>query len=304
MNGDVVQLKILALDIGGTEVKSVMFDENGPIGEVMRAPSRTEKDTQPFVTGASVAKLYSGYDYVAVSATGQIDMAKNTLMFSYSLPSDAEGLNYPIGAIVEEMAGKPAFVINDSNAATLAESRFGAGRDYDSMLCLTYGTGVGGGIILNRELFLGTRGIAGEVGHLPIHAGSDLRCGCGHYGCYESYASTTALLRMAREFIPELKNGRELFVQADEDERLQQVISRWVDEIVEGLCALCYMFNPPCIVLGGGVMEQPRLIPMIRERFKERIIPTFSKVDIVPAKLGNKAGLYGAYAYAMSRLGM
>ena len=195
-------MKILALDIGGTEIKSVMFDENGQVGEVMRTPSRNEKESSIFVNGAAVTKMYSGYDCVAVSATGQIDTAKNTLLFSYGTPSDAEGLNYPIGEIIEAAAGKPAFVLNDSNAATLAESRFGAGKDYDSLVCITYGTGVGGGIVLGRELFLGTRGIAGEVGHLPIHAGSDRVCGCGHNGCYESYASTTALLRMAREIIP------------------------------------------------------------------------------------------------------
>lgn len=297
-------MKILALDIGGTEVKSVMFDEHGKIGEVLRTPSRTAGEESVFVNGAEVTRLYSGYDYVAVSTTGQICMEKQTLMFLYNTPTDAEGLNYPIGAIIEEKAGKPTFVLNDSNAAALGESRFGAGVGYDSLICLTYGTGVGGGIILNGQLLLGSRGIAGEVGHLPIHAGSGYVCGCGHQGCYETFASTSALLRSARGIMPELKDGRELFALAGGDSRLQKVISDWVDEIVEGLCALCYIFNPPCIVLGGGVMEQPSLIPMIRERFAARIIPTFSKVDLVPAKLGNQAGLYGAYSYTLSQLGL
>ena len=127
-------------------------------------------------------------------------------------------------------------------------------------------------------------------------------CGCGRRGCYERYAATTALLHSARKVRPELENARQLFALAEEDLALQRVIRAWVREIVEGLCTLVYIFNPDCIVLGGGVMEREDVLEMVRKRFYKRVIPTFSRVELLPAQLGNKAGMYGALAYAKQQM--
>lgn len=294
-------MRIVALDIGGTVVKSALF-EDGRLLEIKEAPSVTETESCIEVNAAMLANTYSDFDAVGVAITGQIDTEKQTRLFVYGMPTDAEGAGYPAGKILADNIGKPVFLINDANAAAVGEAIWGAGKSYDSVILLTYGTGVGGGIVMNGKVFGGKRGIAGEFGHMVIHAGGKRVCGCGKRGCYESYASTTALVKSAQKFDPSITNGKEFFAKYNGDPNLKKVFDKWVADIVEGLCSITYIFNPPCIILGGGVMEREDVLNSVRRKFLKRVIPTFSRVDIIPAKLKNRAGLYGAYAYACERL--
>jgi glucokinase len=291
-------VRILTMDIGGTMIKSSMFDDKGCISDVRETPSRTVNESSLIVNAVSVADGYADFKAVGIAMTGQIDPRNQTLLFEYGKRTTAAGAGIPIGQMLSDAIKKPVFLLNDANAAALGEAKFGAGTEYDDFICLTYGTGVGGGIILGSRLYTGRRGIAGEFGHMVIHAGSGKLCGCGRRGCYEAYASVTALLKNAKRIQTDIRDGKDLFDQARQQPELRRVIFSWIREIVEGLCTLCYIFNPPCIILGGGIMERPEVIEMVRKRFVERIIPTFSQVNILPALLGNQAGLYGAYAYA------
>ena len=169
-------------------------------------------------------------------------------------------------------------------------------------LCLTYGTGVGGAIIRDHKIYTGHSGVAGEMGHMVTHKGGRL-CGCGNRGCYEQYASTTALVRSAKRLYPSIENAKNIFDIPQQDPALKRVIRSWENEIVAGLLTLTYIFNPSCMVLGGGVMEQESVLEQVRRRFYKSVIPTFSGVDILSAELGNNAGMFGAALYARQSFG-
>lgn len=292
-------MRILTLDIGGTAIKSAIMDNTKQLSDIRITPSHTVDPELLIQKAVGVAKKYEDFDVLSVSMTGQIDDEAQTVLFQYN--KERRKIEFPAGKRLHDALKCSTFLLNDSNAAALGEAIFGAGQAYKDFLCLTYGTGVGGGIIWNSELFRGHRGIAGEIGHMVVHAGGRL-CGCGHRGCYEQYASATALLRMAKRINPKLENARQLFEAANQDLALQRVIQKWIGEIVEGLCTLTYIFNPACFILGGGVMERDDVLEQVRAQFYERVIPSFLRVDILRAQLGNQAGMFGAAAFAIQQL--
>ncbi len=293
-------MRILALDVGGTAVKSAIVNKDGTLCDIRLSPSGSIGASDLTQSAISVIKQYDGFDVVAVSMTGQIDNKTQKTLASFN-GKELERACFPVGELLREAAECPVFVLNDANAAALAEALYGAGKNHADFLCLTYGTGVGGGIIQNGRLLTGRRGVAGEMGHIVTHVGGR-PCNCGRRGCYQQYASTTALVREAQKLCPELKNAKELFENLKNEPRLQGVVDDWVKEIVEGLCSLAYTFDPTCFVLGGGVMERDDVLQTVREQFKKRIMPSFSDIEIKKAELGNTAGMVGIAAYATSEL--
>ena len=293
-------MKILVLDVGGTAIKSALIDEADQLYDIRLSTSSSEPEER-IQKVISLAKAYSEFDAVSCAMCGQIDDQKGEVLFRYHRSSSDQQAAFPAGKILQAALGCPVFLLNDCNAAALGEAYFGAGEKENRFLCLTYGTGVGGAIIENRELYSGSCGIAGEVGHMITHKGGR-PCGCGGRGCYEQYASTTALLRNAKKHYPHLENAKQLFALAQEEAALQKIIRAWEGEIVTGLLTLSYIFNPSCIILGGGVMERTDVIEQIRRQFAQSVIPTFGDLQILPARLGNQAGLFGAAVYARQRL--
>ncbi|MBQ3556428.1 MAG: ROK family protein [Oscillospiraceae bacterium] len=286
----------LALDVGGTAVKAALIDRNNQISNLREFPS--EPGPAPVLVEHALAAVqaYDNYDVLAVSMTGQIDHVTQTVRFRSNL-QPGERPEYPVGQVLHRAVGKPVFVLNDANAATLGEGCFGAARGCRNFLCLTYGTGVGGGIVLNGSLLTGRRGIAGEIGYMVTHVGG-LPGKYNQDGAYQQYASTTALVREGRKVVPELENARQLFDLLPAKPALQCVVDGWVDEIAEGLRSLTYIFDPECFVLGGGVMERQEVLDRVRDRFCANDSPFMKDVRLVRAQLGNRAGLYGAAAYA------
>lgn len=120
-------------------------------------------------------------------------------------------------------------------------------------------------------------------------------CGCGKRGCYEQYGSTTALIREAKKVNPDCTNGRQLFEMIEHgDKRLYEVFDNWTNEIALGIASLIHIFNPPCVILGGGIMEQELSIKLVSEKVQQHIMDSYSGVKILRSEFGNKAGLYGA----------
>ena len=187
----------------------------------------------------------------------------------------------------------PVAVENDVNAAALGEAFFGAARDVEDFLCVTLGTGVGGAVVIGRRIYGGADGVAGEVGHMVTHPGG-LPCACGQRGCYEQYASASALVRSAQTLDACYTSGRAIFADLDRREGLRHVVDAWIDEVLVGLTTLTHIFNPRLFVLGGGVAEQPYVLGALRERLPGRLIPSYRGVRLVGAQLGNMAGAYGA----------
>lgn len=284
-------MRIAVIDIGGTSIKSGIWEKE----EIKES---RETDTNARLGGAHVMQTvleildsYQDFQAVGISTAGQVDSDQGMIVYANENIPGYTGTR--IKEIIEDKYHVPAAVQNDVNSAAIGEAFYGAGKGHKDFLCLTYGTGVGGAIIMNGEIYTGAGYSAGEFGGIVTHPderepGRDM-----FSGCYEKYASTTALVGRVREKFPELKNGREIFARLEQPE-ICELVEQWIDEIVYGLTSLVHIFNPSLIVLGGGIMEQPYVVGSVEKKLREQIIPSFLNVDILPAKLGNKAGMLGA----------
>lgn len=299
---------ILGIDIGGTAVKMCLADRDGHIRARHEASVSFDGYATPILTTV-LAEMRAFLDQegilpegVGVSAAGQIDTATGTVIGTNGMIPGYEGS--PIGEAVSRALGVPCYVLNDANAAALGESFVGAARGVKNALMLTLGTGVGGGIILDGRVFGGARGIAGEMGHFTLH-GSGLHCTCGKRGCFELYASTTALIRRAcAETGEDGLDGRAVFDRAEAGEpAMLAVLDAWIGDIAEGITGLVHIFNPEMVLIGGGVSSREHLlIAPLRRRVLAGTMPRFAEgLRLERAALGNDAGMIGAVKYYMDR---
>ena len=292
---------ILSIDIGGTAVKMGLVDETGAIHARHEASVCYDQYQTPILTTvlreakAFLARENAAIEGIGVSATGQVDDQLGAVIGTNGKIPHYEGS--PIKQEMEAAFGVPAFVLNDANAAALGECFAGRAKGMSNVLMITLGTGVGGGIVLGGRIFGGTRGIAGELGHIPLYA-DGIPCACGSRGCYESYAATTALVRLAKEATGEAEmNGRIVFERAGRgDSVMLRVLDRWIGDIAAGLVGLIHTFNPQMVLIGGGVSAQEKLlINPLRERVIKTCMPRFGEcLQLEAATLGNDAGIIGA----------
>ena len=292
-------MKILVFDIGGTSIKyGVCIDDQ--LQEVKETPTNASLGGRHIVeTLISLIKEQSDYDAIGISTAGQVNSKEGFIIYANQNIPNYTGTQ--IKKELEELFHVPVTVENDVNAAAMGEAIYGAGKDYKQFLMLTYGTGVGGATVTDKEVYYGSSYSASEFGAIITH--SDVRLAGNDYfdGCYEKYASTTGLVKMAMEYNPELNNGRKIFENLD-DPKVNEILDRWVDEIMLGLATLTHIYNPPCIILGGGIMVQPLIMKKIEEKKSRFIMPSFAHVNLIPAALGNSAGLLGANYLASKNL--
>ncbi len=295
--------RILALDIGGTAIKAALFSENNAVLWKEEAPSHGRQGAARMLSAVEslISRCPHSYAAMGVSTTGQVDSHAGRIVFASDNVPGYTGVE--LRAWLMERFHVPVAVENDVNAAALGEAYFGAGRGEKDFLCLTYGTGVGGAIIMNDEIYSGARGIAGEFGHMIIHP-DGLPCTCGLRGCYEQYASAGALVRAAAAMCPKVTSGRALFRLMKRNAALQDVVNQWVEEVLHGIASLVHIFNPSLIVLGGGVMGQQYVLNRLNLRFRDHVMDSFSDVRLVQAQLLNMAGAHGALMLARKALMM
>ncbi|MGB4590298.1 MAG: ROK family protein [Clostridiaceae bacterium] len=286
-------MRILCADVGGTSIKLGISDEYGVITEFKEVPTESIKGGN-YVMEKLIASLseYEDFESIGISTAGQVDRLNGSIIYANENIPGYTGMQ--VKKILEEKFNKQVEVENDVNCAGLGEARFGSGKDFSNFLCLTYGTGIGGSIILNHEVFRGSFGLAGEFGHIVTHP-DGLPCNCGHFGCYEVYASTTALVREAMRMDNEVVNGRVFFdkIHAN-DEQMVKILDNWAKEVAYGLVSLIHIFNPQAIVLGGGILEQETALERIEYHTRKLTMDSFQQVRFIKASLGNKAGLLGA----------
>ena len=291
-------MKILAFDIGGTEIKYALCDEYFNLSDQKAVPTNAQEGGKAIISRVvEIIKSYDGIDRVGISTAGQVNSSKGEIIFASDNIPNYTGTK--IKETVETETGIPTAVENDVNCAALGEALFGAAKGYSDFICLTYGTGIGGGIFINGELYRGTAFAAGEVGHLITHAGGR-KCTCGGEGCYEAYASAKALVKSAEKLLSRPVNGKKVFECFDNPE-IRKLIDGWIDEIVIGLKSLIYIFNPSLIVLGGGIMNENYIIDEINIKLQSSLMLSFKNVKAVKAASGNSAGKLGA-AYLASKI--
>lgn len=287
-------MKICVLDIGGTAIKAGIC-EDGNLSDLREFP------TEAKLGGAHVAaraqeiigayRKEHAFSRIGISTAGQVDPVQGSIIWANENIPGYTGMR--LKDMMEEKFQIPAAVENDVNAAALGEAVFGAGRGMRDFACLTYGTGVGGALFLGGKLYSGSSFSAGEFGAIVTHPEERDPQKDYFSGCYEKYASATALVQRARALDASLTDGRVIFSRKEEP-AVAAVIDAWIGEIVYGLITIIHMTNPGGVILGGGVMEQPCVLEKIRERLYENIMPSFRGVELKKAELGNRAGMLGA----------
>lgn len=280
-------MNILAIDIGGTMIKYGLVSSDGEILSTDKIETEAEKGLENILNKIdNIFKRYKENNPVgiAVSGTGQINGIIGKVIGGNPIIPNWIGTN--LVKILEKKYNLPAVLENDVNCVALGEKWIGAGKDLSNFICLTIGTGIGGGIILNNQLFRGENFVAGEFGHTLIKKGE-----------LEQFASTTALIRLVKERTGKILNGKEIFdLEKKEIVEYQEVISEWIENLTDGLSSIIYCFNPANIILGGGVIEQGEaLINRVKNSLFKKIGLQFKeKLNIIQAKLGNNAGMIGA----------
>lgn len=316
---------VLAVDIGGTKIITAIISGDGRVAARDRCLTLAAGGVSSVID-----RLFSAVDKlldlnnmeppqlggISLAAAGAIDSGRGLITVSPNLPGWRD---VPLGDMVRERYRIDVFLVNDASAAALGEHRFGAGRGISNLVLLTLGTGIGGGIVINDELYLGACGSAAEIGHMVIDIDGP-GCACGNNGCLEALASGTAVARDAvgrigqgeRSSLTEMVDGAIESITAEQvgaaaqngDSLALDVISRAGTYLGIGMANLVNIFNPEMIILGGGMaglgglfMEPARCV------VDERAFPVSAQaVRIVTAQLGEEAGVYGAAAFAFERI--
>lgn len=300
----------VGIDIGGTKIAGGVVDDEGNIVEKLRVD--TPEDTRALADAVvdMTRHFASGYDIdaVGVAAAGFIDRDRAIVIHAPNI----DWHNEPLKATLESRIDVPVIIENDANAAGWAEFRFGAGRDVEHMVMLTMGTGVGGAVVLDGQLFRGGHGIAGELGHTRFIR-DGFPCGCGQNGCLEQYASGRALQREANTIADGGGIGAELAaLRAEKGTISGPAVSRLVlagdpgaiealRRVATALGEACGGFqavlDPELFVIGGGVAQLGEdLLAPVRIAY-ETSLPGYGErpvAEFAIAQLGNDAGLIGA----------
>ncbi len=309
--------KRIGIDVGGTNVKIALVDEGKiiysnsvptyakmgyeytvnnikqAIKDLMKETNTEAKDIQGI-----------GFDF-----PGQVDCKTGVVKLAPNIPG---WVNVPIAQMIEEEFNIPTRIDNDVRCAALGELKFGAGRGCENFICITVGTGIGSGIVINGKVVRGASNAAGELGHIKLQMQGGPICGCGDTGCLEAFASGPSIVAMAQDYIRGGKStkfremaaaeGGEItpYMVAKAAEAGDPVAKRIFEIVGEyigiGLTSVINLLNPEKVIIGGGVAEAGDLLfDPIRRTIKERaMVVAGEAVEIVPAELGNSAGVIGA----------
>ena len=310
----------IGVDVGGTKVLGGVVDESGTVVKTARRDTPGEGGAALTQAIADVAKeLMAQFtvDSVGVSAAGFVSSDRKTMLATPNIAGwNGVDLDYQLTSLI----GLPVVIENDANAAAWGEARFGAGRGKRHMLMLTVGTGIGGGIVVNGELYRGAFGTAAEIGHIRVVPEGHL-CGCGARGCFEQYGSGNALMRHAREAIaasPDIARN----ILARGDGTLEGLTGKAITDAARdgdavalaafnttaqwlgaGIATLSVILDPECVVIGGGVIDAGDILLEPTRAAMVRYMPFAGKhpyPEIIGAQLGNEAGLVGVADLARS----
>lgn len=306
---------IVGIDVGGTSIKMGLFNTNDELIDKTSFNTRTVEylidDIYDNIkelfnnNGLSLESLKG----IGIGFPGHVDGSIGTVVYSNNLIAH----NFEIVKLLKERINTFIRISNDANVAALGEYHFGKGKDYKNIVFVTLGTGIGGGIIIDGHMLEGKNGAGAEIGHMVISTNGQL-CNCGRRGCFETYASATALIRNARVAMinnpnsllwkvvdkPEKLDGMAFFdALAMNDKVAHIVFEQYVEDLAEGLTNLANIFRPDAIILGGGISYRgDSLMEPLQNRLAKMIYggQWNARVELMVSTLKNDAGIYGAYA--------
>ena len=308
---------VIGVDLGGTNLRTAIVNSDGVILDKRKEATQAVDGWMKVVArlidnikrqleiGAQMgSKVFA----VGVGAPGVILVDKGVVVKSPNFP---DWNNLPLKSELEKALNIPVFIENDANAAALGEKWRGAGQNIRSMIHLTLGTGVGGGIILDNKIWHGADGMAGEIGHMTLIP-DGRQCGCGNTGCLEMYASARGIVQSFREELEKQKlhtaealkevTSEKVYQAAREGDAVARRVMKDMGRMLGiGIASLINIFNPERVVIGGGVKDAwPLFIGATHEEIMKRAfqVPA-ERTEIVPSSLGDDAGMVGAAAVAL-----
>lgn len=300
----------VGIDLGGTGIKTAAVDEQGQILSIIEVHTPVDQGA----SGVLDAMAQTARDAVAQAQLPWIDVqgvgvgVPGFIDFETGIVEEAVNLGWEHVDVAGELRDRlhvPIYLDNDANAAAYGESWVGGGQGYREVLCITLGTGVGGGIVLHDRILHGSNGMAGEIGHMIIDA-NGRHCNCGNKGCLETVSSATGMVATARDLIaagettmmPVLEGitTKVLFEYATQGDRLaDQVVTLAMDRLALALANVSVVLNPQVIVIGGGVSRAGEvLLDRVQQSFSRYALPRVLKgTTLRLAELGNEAGVVG-----------
>lgn len=306
----------IGIDVGGTNVKFALISPKGEILYSNSTPTRSEMGYEYTVNNIkqAISTLMSetnssskNIDGIGFGFPGQIDYKNGVVI---NLPNISGWNNVHIAEIIKKEFGIETRIDNDVRCAALGELNYGAGKGCENLICITVGTGIGSGIILNGKIVRGATNTAGEIGHIKLFPNGEKLCGCGDYGCLEAYVSGPSIVEMAEDYIKggkstkfrEMAENGEItpYIVAKSAEAGDMVAKKIFDFMGEylgtGLASIVNLLNPEKIIIGGGVAAAGDLLMTpLKETLLKRSMPIPAQVvEIVPAQLGNNAGVIGS----------
>jgi glucokinase len=307
----------IGLDVGGTKIAGAVVDGTGAVLAEIVEPTPEESDAAA-VTAVlldMIERLRRDSDVAAigVGAAGIVEWPAGKMLWA---PNNAYR-DWPVREQLEKATGLPVVVDNDANVAALAEARLG--EPYPDMVLVTVGTGIGGGLVMNGDIYRGRTGLAAELGHIILNPDGP-RCGCGNHGCFEAYASGTALTRMGRDAATDDPDGLIARLGAATGEITGQTVTtaarrgdptaralfarlgRWLGV---GIASLANIFEVDAVVVGGGLVETGEMLlaPARAAARKFAYAPTARGIaPVLPATFGGDAGKIGAALLALDHV--
>lgn len=305
---------VLSVDLGGTRTKIALVSLSGRVFSRTRISTRSYASNRQRLINAildscrvllinnklGISDIYG----MGIGVPGPVDFAKGIIDF---LPNIPHWKKVPLKAIIQKRLKIPVFLDNDVNLIALAEWKFGAGQGCRDILCITLGTGVGGGLILDGRIFRGASFSAGEVGHIPINEKGP-RCNCGGVACLETYVGNRVITKIARKIFKDPAITLEEVSRLALERKDRRAIKLWEqvgEKIGIALCGVVNLINPGKIIIGGGLSNAGRYVfSAIRRTLEQRALPVSARaVKVVKAGLGDDAGPIGAMLLVKQSLG-
>ena len=316
---------VIGVDLGGTKILAAVID---PTGGIIASEKKKTKAHKPWREVISrIAKCSrkavkkAGYTMDSIGALGiGAPGALNPREGVIHLAPNLHWEEVPLKKVLEKELGIPVFINNDVNIGTLGEFRMGSALGMTNVVGIFVGTGIGGGLIFNGKIYEGSSFMAGEIGHIPLVEDGP-ECGCGNKGCFEAAAGRLAIIRDIQKAVKKgkktslkkekggdlskIKSGLLAKAWEEEDKLVTDILKKAAFQIGRGVATVINLLNPDAVVLGGGLIEalDDKFIKQIKKSAEKHSFPSmYKKTSIVPAVLGDDAGIIGAAIYARDRL--